>query len=91
MCQVRFYVESSLDGIVWSKLGSSTFLWTWAGAHVMYDGLFQTPLQRGVESVFNMGVCPIWADLRIQTRLLAVTMITSFNIAARTKRQMLGR
>jgi hypothetical protein len=89
--QVRFYVESSLDGVAWRRLGSSTFQWTWAGAYVMYDGLFATPLLRGEERVFHMGVCPIWADLRMQTHLLAVTMITSFNIAARTKRQMLGR
>jgi hypothetical protein len=89
--QVRFYVESSLDGVAWRRLGSSTYVWTWAGAHVMYDGLFETPLQRGEERVFDMGVCPIWADLRIQTHLLAVTMITCFNIAARTKRQMLSR
>jgi hypothetical protein len=87
---VRFFLESSLDGVAWRRLGSSTFLWTWAGAYVMYDGLFATPLLRGEELVFNMGVCPIWADLRMQTHLLAVTMITSFNIAARTKRQMLG-
>jgi hypothetical protein len=88
---VRFYIESSLDGLVWKRLGSSTFVWSWAGAHVMYDGLFATPLRRGEERVFNMGVCPIWADLRIQTHLLAVTMFTCFNIAVRTKRQMLGR
>jgi hypothetical protein len=89
--QVRFYVESSLDGLVWNRLGSSTYLWSWAGAYVMYDGVFSTPLQRGEERVFDMGVCPIWADLRIQTHLLAVTMFVCLNIAVRIKRQMLGR
>ena len=91
MSQVRFYIESSLDGRVWQRLGSSSFLWSWAGAYVMYDGLFDTPLGRGEERVFRMGVCPIWADLRIQTHLLAVTMFACFNVAVRTKRQMLGR
>ena len=57
----------------------------------MLDGPVDPPLRRGEERAFRMGVCPVWADLRIATHVLAVAFITGMNVAGRTRQHMLGR
>ncbi len=97
----RFFVEFSEGGDRWEKFGSSSYLWTWSGSVVFFDGNFQIsqPSQqvktyiKDQEMVveFDMRLPWIWCYAKCLTNTVLILMTLSSFIASHTKNQMQGR
>jgi hypothetical protein len=98
----RFYVEiSGWTNDSWTKVGSSSFFWTWSGSVTFFEGSFNVsqPSQsvktyvQGQEMVveFDMRLPWIWCYAKGFSNTMLIFMTVSVSAASYLKRQMQGR
>ena len=85
----------------WKKVGSSSYLWSWSGSVVFFDGdfdIYQPSQQvkthiKGQEMVveFDMRLPWIWCCAKWLSSTMLILMTLSAFIASHTKNQMQGR
>jgi len=69
---VRFRLDSSLDGVVWSQVGSSGVVWTWGGSLWWTDGVYSTGLDRGLRVDFDAGLPWVWSAPHLAAAIVSL-------------------
>jgi hypothetical protein len=104
----RFYVEISRvasgfggSNEIWTKVGSSSYFWTWSGSVLFFEGSFDLsqPSQevktyvKGQEIIveFDMRLPWIWRYAKWASNLTLISLTISVSATSYLKRQMQGR